>query len=225
VGATAEKDDRTRRPRSNGNRPADDALLDAASEVFYEVGFHTASMDLIADRADTTKPTLYKHFVSKEGLYQSCLRRASQQLETWLLAAYESAADLTIEQEVHADMLALFEYAVTHPAGFGLLFGDNVAGPNSNYRDALTDRLTTRIADRIRSYPRKSTMPELGPSADLLAAMLVGIAVHGARRALALGADAVAVGELASSLAYAGMCHLDPRTMTAIDAKRARKVP
>ena len=44
-------------------------ILFAAKDVFLELGFERASMDVIAERAKTSKRTLYAHFESKEKLY------------------------------------------------------------------------------------------------------------------------------------------------------------
>ncbi len=44
-------------------------MLHAAKAVFLEAGFERASMDRIAAHADTTKRTLYAHFVRKEDLF------------------------------------------------------------------------------------------------------------------------------------------------------------
>ena len=44
-------------------------ILWVAKNVFLEVGFERASMDLIASRAKTSKRTLYAHFENKEKLY------------------------------------------------------------------------------------------------------------------------------------------------------------
>jgi AcrR family transcriptional regulator len=44
-------------------------ILFAAKDVFLELGFERTSMDVIADRAKTSKRTLYAHFESKEKLY------------------------------------------------------------------------------------------------------------------------------------------------------------
>ena len=44
-------------------------MLWAAKEVFLEVGFERASMDVIAERAATSKRSLYAHFENKEKLY------------------------------------------------------------------------------------------------------------------------------------------------------------
>jgi AcrR family transcriptional regulator len=50
-----------------------DHILYAAKNVFLEMGFERASMDVIAARAQTSKRTLYAHFESKENLYLSII--------------------------------------------------------------------------------------------------------------------------------------------------------
>lgn len=40
-----------------------------AKDVFLELGFERASMDVVASRAATSKRSLYAHFESKEGLF------------------------------------------------------------------------------------------------------------------------------------------------------------
>ena len=44
-------------------------ILQVAKDVFLEIGFERASMDVIAARAETSKRTLYAHFENKEKLY------------------------------------------------------------------------------------------------------------------------------------------------------------
>lgn len=44
-------------------------ILYAAKNVFLEMGFERASMDVISARAETSKRTLYAHFENKEKLY------------------------------------------------------------------------------------------------------------------------------------------------------------
>ena len=54
-------DSRARLPRDERRA----ILLTAALEVFTVSGYHAASMDEIADRANVSKPVLYQHFPSK----------------------------------------------------------------------------------------------------------------------------------------------------------------
>jgi AcrR family transcriptional regulator len=44
-------------------------ILWTAKEVFLEMGFERASMDVVANRAQTSKRSLYAHFESKEKLF------------------------------------------------------------------------------------------------------------------------------------------------------------
>jgi len=44
-------------------------ILWAAKDVFLEMGFERASMDVVASRAETSKRSLYAHFESKEKLF------------------------------------------------------------------------------------------------------------------------------------------------------------
>jgi len=44
-------------------------ILWTAKDVFLEMGFERASMDVVASRAETSKRSLYAHFNSKEKLY------------------------------------------------------------------------------------------------------------------------------------------------------------
>jgi AcrR family transcriptional regulator len=44
-------------------------ILWAAKDVFLELGFERASMDVVAHRAQTSKRSLYAHFESKENLF------------------------------------------------------------------------------------------------------------------------------------------------------------
>ena len=50
-------------------------ILDAALQVFHEVGFAAATMDQIAERAELAKGTIYIYFKSKEELYYSLLAK------------------------------------------------------------------------------------------------------------------------------------------------------
>jgi AcrR family transcriptional regulator len=48
-------------------------ILQAAKQVFLEMGFERASMDEVARRANTSKRSLYAHFESKEKLFLAVL--------------------------------------------------------------------------------------------------------------------------------------------------------
>jgi AcrR family transcriptional regulator len=68
-------------------------LVEVAEVVIAERGIHAAAMDEIADRAGVTKPVVYDHFGSKDGLVAAVVLRAGAQLAETVLSAVEGAAD------------------------------------------------------------------------------------------------------------------------------------
>jgi AcrR family transcriptional regulator len=195
--------------RRNGRRPSDGDLLDGARSAFAELGFHGASMDVIAQRSGSTKPTLYAHFGDKETLYGRALDREASALEQHLAAAYTSVLDLPVSEQVRRDTMAFFEYAAAHPDGFELLFGRQASGPAHAAREALTTALQERMAAVFGHYAREHDLA-LGTSTRPLAALSVSVAIEAAR--LAIGApdvDLPMAAELAVSYIDAALHHID----------------
>ncbi|MEN6440832.1 MAG: TetR/AcrR family transcriptional regulator [Syntrophobacter sp.] len=56
-------------------------ILDAALEVFSQKGFHSATTDEIAERAGVGKGTVYRHFATKEKLFEELVRLRLDELE------------------------------------------------------------------------------------------------------------------------------------------------
>src|SRR5258708_31627044 len=57
--------------------PRREAILQAAKDVFLEQGYELATMDDIADRAATTKRTVYAHFENKEALFGAMVEHSA----------------------------------------------------------------------------------------------------------------------------------------------------
>ncbi len=76
--------------------PAGRRILDAASRLYYDHGINTVGMELVAERAGTTKKTIYDRFGSKDGLVVAYLearaRRWEEHVETHLAAASSTGA-------------------------------------------------------------------------------------------------------------------------------------
>lgn len=75
---------------SNDVRSPRARILDTAAELFYANGFHSVGIDLIVERADVAKTTLYRHFGSKDDLIVAWLERANEQFWSWLDDAIDS---------------------------------------------------------------------------------------------------------------------------------------
>ncbi|WP_263376766.1 TetR/AcrR family transcriptional regulator [Granulicella aggregans] len=59
-----------------------DRLLEAATQFFMEKGFEATSMGEIAKHAQASKETFYRHFPTKEELFQAALHRRAEQIAT-----------------------------------------------------------------------------------------------------------------------------------------------
>jgi AcrR family transcriptional regulator len=85
--ATAGVTTRRRLPREQRARQ----LVAVADVVFAERGVASSSMEEIAERAGVTKPVLYDHFGSKDGLLAAVVLRAGEELAAATLEAVEAA--------------------------------------------------------------------------------------------------------------------------------------
>lgn len=114
---------RTRLPRAEREQQ----ILDAALAVFGERGFTGASMDAVAERVGVTKPVVYTHFGSKEGLLLACIARARAELLE-VTSAAAAAADGP-EDMLREGTLAFFRYLERHEPAWTLMYCEStVAG-------------------------------------------------------------------------------------------------
>lgn len=80
-------------PRST---PAGEAILAAASDLFYRRGITATGVDLVCDTAGTTKRTLYQRFGSKDGLIAAYLRARAHEWQTHLLGRMAKVPDIAL---------------------------------------------------------------------------------------------------------------------------------
>lgn len=202
-------------PKSPGNRPTDDDLLDAVVTVFDRLGYRDATMAELADTANVTKPTLYAHFGDKEALYLRAFEREAGLLTDALFTVYRNAESLSVRDEIRSDILALFGFAVARPAGFRLIFTD---GPRPESARRAYDRLVASVNERVSAMIRRRLIAggsrPYGREADAMATLLVGLAIGGSRTALTSDLDTEILGEMTAALAADGILHLDADLLT-----------
>ncbi|MGV9264954.1 TetR/AcrR family transcriptional regulator [Kitasatospora sp. NPDC003701] len=66
--------DRVSRQSRVAKLPPRERILDAAEELFSREGIKAVGVQAIADRAETTKMALYRHFATKDALVEEWLR-------------------------------------------------------------------------------------------------------------------------------------------------------
>ncbi len=146
------------KPRRSGTRLVpravrEEQMLDTAGTVFAERGFHPASMEEIAERADISKPMLYAYFGSKAGLYSAYIQRTGRQL----LAAMDASVDprLAPGAQVQRSMLAFLGFVEDHREGWAVLQSELASGAGplaadvGRIRGAIVRRMATLLATRL----------------------------------------------------------------------------
>jgi len=151
---------RASRPRVGGfrhgrvpGRVRSEQLLDVAERLFATTGYGATSIEAIAAEAGVTRPVVYSHFGSKDGIYLACLRRARAQLEAMMFDAMAGADGLPAQIEAGAD--AYFRFVESDPARWRVLFGGDAAVSGPVAEEAMQLHLGTerRFASLLADSP------------------------------------------------------------------------
>lgn len=118
-------------------------LLDIAEELFTRHGYEGVSIEDIARAAHVTRPIVYQHYGSREGVFLACVARARRQFEQSLLE-HAAAAGSGITDQIYAGGEAYFDLIEDDPARFVLLVTSS-----SRMQGPLGDELSTLHANTI----------------------------------------------------------------------------
>ena len=100
-------------------------ILEVAGRVFAARGYHAASMDEIAQRADVTKPLVYSYFGSKERLYLTYIERSGGELLARMGAAAEP--DAPPIARLRAGILEFLRFVKERRDGWQVLYSEAAA--------------------------------------------------------------------------------------------------
>jgi Transcriptional regulator len=93
----------TQNSRSRRGRPANEALgqtiVDAAYELFVELGFQATTLDKVAQRAKISKLSIYRHFENKEALFSAAIADRCHQFAPQV---FSESVDGTAEDQLMA---------------------------------------------------------------------------------------------------------------------------
>ncbi len=88
-------------------------ILDAATSVFAEKGFHSATLDEIAEKAEFSKGALYLYFPSKEDLLYSIM---NETFDRWIERYFAiMEAKTTYREKLDAFLRGTAESVFEHP--------------------------------------------------------------------------------------------------------------
>jgi len=173
-------------------------LIRVARTLFAENGVDATSVEEIAASAGVSKPIVYEHFGSKDGLYAVIIDRETGRLETAIREAL-STPGARYRERIERGALALLDYIDECPEGFRIISRDSTSG---SLASILSD-ITIQSEELVRhGFERHGFDPMLAgpmgqalvglvsmagqawletrqPPKDVLAAQLVNLAWNG----------------------------------------------
>ena len=155
-------------------------ILEVALDLFSRDGFHHVSMDDIAERAEVSKPVLYRHFPSKLDLYLAVVDHRGEAL---VAAVDEALAGVgarplgggqgVVESVAEALMRAYVRFVADSGESFSLLFESDVT------HDAVVRERVEHASRQVADTLRRGLLETTGldeDEADLVATVLIAMA-------------------------------------------------
>ncbi|MDO8108297.1 TetR/AcrR family transcriptional regulator [Isoptericola sp. b441] len=186
-------------------------VLAIAEQMFARDGYHHVSMDDIADRAEVSKPVLYRHFPSKLDLYLAVVDRRGQALAAAVDAelARASTADGPPGHDIARAIVAAFVGFVEQAGETSSLLFESDVTRDHEVRERV-EAASREAADAVCRGLRDLT-GLAQPEADLLAEVLVGMAqVTATSRHRPSTVDSDTAVDLVGRLAWSGVQGLIP---------------
>lgn len=148
-------------------------ILDAALKTFAEFGYHGALMDTIAERAQVTKPILYRHFPSKLDLLLAIIDRAGENLRQSLLKP--DASEVNWITAIRSGVRSYFDFVDYSESGFRLIYDTdlNVDKRSQERVTEIRSSIIELVKDRIAFYTDTDAVPP--ERIYITAVMIVGM--------------------------------------------------
>ncbi|CAB4341825.1 unannotated protein [freshwater metagenome] len=133
-------------------------LIEVGRALFAEKGFESVTVEEIASNARVSKPVVYEHFGSKDGLYAVVVDREMNYLLNSITKALTAAHPRVLLEQA---AFALFDYIETHNDGFRILLRDSpVSAATGSFASLLSDvasQVEARVANEFaaRGFPEK----------------------------------------------------------------------
>ncbi|HEX2069980.1 MAG TPA: TetR/AcrR family transcriptional regulator [Actinomycetota bacterium] len=156
-------------------------LLNVARRVFGKSGFHSVSMEEVANEAGVTKPILYDHFPSKKELYLALLDADLSVLHEKVRQALNSP--IGNRERIRASFQAYFDFVQEEADGFRLLMQETVGAEREfrNRVEQVREQILSEVADLIVRESKGKLQRE---HAETVALALIGMGETVAQRQL-----------------------------------------
>ena len=180
-------------------------LLEAAAQVFAELGYHDASIVKITEAAGVAQGTFYLYFAGKKEIFEELMRDLNRRVRQAM--AEGAAQGRTRAEKEQLGFRAFFRYTAEHRALYRIIRQAEFVSPETlrfHY-----EKITEGYVDGLRSAMEDGEIPDA--DAEVLAWALMGIGeLIGMRYILWAGRTDVPDGVLAE-IERIVRCVLEPR--------------
>jgi AcrR family transcriptional regulator len=195
----------TKRERTKAQNRA--AILDAAREVFAELGYDAAGVRDVIRRTELASGTFYNYFPDKESVFRAVLDASAQQIRRRLRAVRGGAR--TLESFVGDAYRAWFEFLVEDRLMFELM-QRNAGTIRELFGDPILGAGVEELLDDLRAAIERGDLPAL--DADYMAGAMAGVALElGVRMTEREPADVEGAARFATDLFLGGIARLGSR--------------
>jgi len=158
-----EADSYRAKPKQKRGQQRVDAILNAASEVFAEVGYDQATTIMIAARADTSVGSLYQFFANKEAILKALVDRyVASASEVFASMEVEEYPNMTLEQSIRATLVPLKaflqdnqDFQVIFSSSIGSTFVAEAIREMDEAFLARNDAATARARPNLSAHDRR----------------------------------------------------------------------
>lgn len=157
------------------------AILDAAREVFAEMGYDTATVRDIIRRTDLSVGAFYNYFRSREEVFEALADDGARRFRPILRACWEEARDF--EGYLRAAIQAYYDFVVDEHENWEARRPVGERHPHINMRTPEMERVFEEVRDTFAAAIDKGGAPPV--DADYLAAACIAIAREVGDRMLA----------------------------------------
>lgn len=160
-------------------------ILDAAEQLFIEVGYEATTTKAIAARAEIPIGSLYQFFPSKSAIAKALAVRYTEQIHKLFLELHtEEATYVPLDVYIDRTVEAFNQFFLTHPGYRAVFVQLRVTSPEVQAVDAdLNQRITQELASFFTKYN-----PDLDQAACELVVM-VGCEMASVLQLLSLSRD------------------------------------
>jgi AcrR family transcriptional regulator len=145
-------------------------LLDAAEQVFAELGYHDASIVKVTEAAGVGQGTFYLYFASKKEIFDELVRDLNRRVRHAMKEA-SSQGGTRLESEL-LGFGAYFRFTVEHPGLYGIIRQAEFVSPEMlRYH---YDKLSEGYIEALREAMERGETAQLDPEVTAWALMAAG---------------------------------------------------